>query len=243
MLFPLLFARARLFAVMAAIAATAEAAPPAAPAPEAEPTYYSCSVTRTGTFGTVWYWLDVPVDGSAPYHHIQWQNPNRAEGLRLLVRSDGPGPVDGRLNRFASFAATFLTSRPVTRDARIEIRRGPGQHNAFGFAYAGPYQRPSPWLDSGLHAVQTEGRWDELNVWMSGRESLIFALVRRDGSVVAEDRLDAATIAAATGAVTDAHRKRMSWPPTIGIGARCPGPSSSPEPTNRHRGSSRLASP
>lgn len=202
-----LFARTRLFAGIAALAATAQAAPPPAPAPEPEPTYYSCSVTRTGTFGAVWYWLDVPVDGSAPYHRVQWQTPDRAEGLELMARSDGPQSVGSGLNEFASFVATFTTSRPVSRDARIEIGRGPGEQDASGFAYAGPYQRLYPWLDGPLHAIETEGRWEDLVAWMRGRDFLTFALARRDGSVVAQERLDATTVAAAVGAIADAQRE------------------------------------
>jgi hypothetical protein len=203
MRFLLRIARARAFAAMAGVTAAAQAVSPNAPDPD--PTYFMCHVARTGTFGHIWYVLNVPVDGSAPFHRVNWQIPDRAEGLRLSVQSDGPPPVDGRLNDRAWFHVTFQTSRPVTRDARIEIRRMPGERYVPEFAYAGPYQRLHLGLSRGLHAIETQGRWEELNAWMNGRDFLTFALVRRNGTVVAEDRLDAATISDAAGAIAAAR--------------------------------------
>jgi hypothetical protein len=200
-----LIARACAFAWLAAVATMARPAPPA-PAPEPEPTYYICQVTRTSAFGSVFYTMNVPVDGSAPFHRVQWQIPERAEGLSFSVQWDGAAPVDGRLDGRAWFIVHFVTSRPVTRDARIEIRRMAGERYAAEFAYAGPYQRLQPWGNRGLHALETQGRWEELNIWLSGRDFLTFALVRRDGSVVAEDRLAAAMVAGTAGEIAAARR-------------------------------------
>jgi hypothetical protein len=202
---PRLTTRIRAFAGLAAIAATAQAAPPAA-APEPDPTYFTCVVTRTGAAGPVYYSLDVPIDGSARHHHVQWLIPQRAEGLTLSVQWDGAAPVEGRLDGRAWFTVHFVTSRPAARDARIEIRRLPGER--YGeFAYAGPYLRLEPYGNEGLHALETQGRWEELNAWMNGRDFLTFALVRRDGRVVAEDRLDAALIAGAAPEIEAARRE------------------------------------
>jgi hypothetical protein len=200
-----LIAQARAFAGLVAIAAMARAAPPA-PAPEPDPTFYICQVTRRSAFGSIFYTMNVPVDGSAPFHRVQWQIPERPEGLNLWVQWDGAAPEGGRLDGRAWFNAHFVTSRPVTHDARIEIRRMAGERYAAEFAYAGPYQRLQPWGNHGLHALETQGRWEELNIWMSGRGFLTFALVRRDGSLVAEDRLEAAMVAGAAGEIAAARR-------------------------------------
>jgi hypothetical protein len=78
----------------------------------------------------------------------------------------------------------------------MEGQRYPGE-----FAYAGPFLRPYHFTDSKLYYVEAQGRWGELNAWMKDRDSLTFALVKRDGAVLAEDRLDAATLADAATAI------------------------------------------
>ena len=189
----------------AVIATTTPAAPSAAP--DHEPSYYICTVARTGPFGHIYYSMNVPIDGSAPFLTVNWENPRRAEGLRLSVQWYGPPLVDGRFDDSAGFSVQFVTSRPTTRDMRIEIRRARGDRDVPELAYAGPYRRPHPMVNTRFHVIEMQERWEELDAWMRGRDFLTFALVRRNGAVVAEDRLDAATVAAAADAIADVRRE------------------------------------
>jgi hypothetical protein len=172
-----------------------------AAAADPEPTFYICSVERTTGFGKVWYSIDVPVDERSLFHRISWQIPQRAEGLRLQVDWAGSAPVSGRLDDRARVGVHFLSKRPFRGDVRIEVRRTPGQHYPSEFAYAGPFRRLYRWPNSPLYYIDADGRWGDLNTWMSGHDALTFALVRRDGDVLAEDSLEASTLAGASAAI------------------------------------------
>jgi hypothetical protein len=187
----------RSFASVAAIAAMAQAAE-AAPAPG--PTFYVCRAARDGAFGHIWFEMEVPVDGSARFHRINWSIPPRTEGLGISAQWMGEAPVNGQLDDRADVFVRMTTRRRIRGEARIEIRRDSRRHYPSQFAIAGQYQRPSH-PDRGFSHVETEGMWGELRDWMRGLDSLTFALVQRDGTVVAEDRLDAATLASAAAAI------------------------------------------
>ncbi len=178
---------APLLAATAAVAALAQ--------DDEEPNYYICIVERTGDFGSITYWLEVPVDGSAPFHRINWAIPRREQGLRLWVQQDLGAPVDGQLDDRSWVHIYFDTPKRIRDEVRIEIRRQPGERYPSEFSYAGPYKRPFLWHDRPFYYVETQARWGELRAWMAGRERLTFALVKRDGTVMDQDRLDAATLA------------------------------------------------
>jgi hypothetical protein len=186
-----------------AMTAVAHAEAPASPAPE--PSLYICQITHAGAFGQIWYQLTVSAGGGTPSRHVQWQLEPRAEGLKLTVGWDGPPTADGGLDDHAWATVYFQTAQRVGGEARIEIRRTPGQRYPGEFAYAGPFLRLYRWEDRPLHYIETQGRWGEIRHWMAGVDTLTFALVRRDGKVVSEDRLDAATIAGATAAIAAAR--------------------------------------
>lgn len=208
------------------LAALAQAAP--STEPDSGPTFYVCQVDRSGEFGKIFYTMEVPVDGSEPFHRIQWHIPtHREEGLQLHVQWNGAPPANGSLDDRSWVFVSFRTTRFIRDKVRIEIRRMPGERYPPEFAYAGPFQKAYRWPNSKLYHVDTQGRWGELNAWMAGRESLTFALVKRDGTVIAEDRLEAQTLTAAARAIAAAgpevgamaadYRRRCEVPSPIVI--------------------------
>lgn len=176
------------------------------PAADPDPQYYICTVQPHGPWGGVTYHLNVPVDGSAPHHWITWGTIRHPGGFYLQVQWHGPTPpAGGRMDERAWFSASFTLDRRVRGEARIEIRRAPGERHGVGFAYAGAFG-PIPRIGgTSTYSVTTQGRWGELLAWLAGRESVTFALVRRDGTMVAEQRLDADMLAAATAAIAQAR--------------------------------------
>ena len=208
------------------LAALAQAAPSAEP--DSGPTFYICQIDRSGEFGKIFYTMEVPVAVSEAFHRIQWHIPShREEGLRLYVNWDGAPPANGSLDDRSTVFVSFRTTRPIRDKVRIEIRRMPGERYPSEFAYAGPFQKAYRLPNSKLYHVDTEGRWGELNAWMAGREALTFALVKRDGTVIAEDRLEAQTLKAAAraiavvrpevGAMAADYRRRCEVPEPIVI--------------------------
>ncbi|MDQ4088103.1 MAG: hypothetical protein M3177_08885 [Pseudomonadota bacterium] len=182
------------------LTATAIAAPAAlVQRQDPEPTFYMCGASRTGPFGHIWYGMDVPVDGSARFHRITWTTPRRAEGLSLSATWMGPEPVGGLWDDRGWVSVTFSTTRRIRDRVRLEVRRRAGAIYPEQFAYAGPFKRMI--RDGPLSIIHAQGQWDELKVWMSGWEALTFALVRRNGTVMAEDHLDATTLAAVDAAI------------------------------------------
>ena len=180
------------------LAGSAQAAQPAA----AEPDKFNCSARRQSDFGEIWYTINVPVDGSEAFHRIAWDSPRRAEGVSLTVQWHGSAPPPGRFGDEAWAIIRFAVGRRVRGDVRIELRRTPGPHYPREFAYAGRFlpalrRHRNPSRDE----AETQARWEEINAWMRGRERLAVALVRRNGDVVAEDRLDAATLALSESAI------------------------------------------
>jgi hypothetical protein len=165
-----------------------------------EPSYYRCVATKAGAYGQVWYEMDVPVDGSAPFHRLDWQIHPLSEGISLAAQWNHP-PVNGHLESSVGFEVYFYTIHKVKGNARIEIRRSPGVRYGGEFEYAGPFSRPYREVDGSRYYIETTGHWDELNAWMTGRDAITFALVQTDGAVVAEDRLAGGTITSVTDAL------------------------------------------
>jgi hypothetical protein len=116
----------------------------------------------------------------------------------------GAMPPDGRFADRAWVSIYLRAAIPARGEARIEIRRQSGERYAGEFAYAGPYRPLYREGQGNIAYVDTQARWGELNVWMSGREAITFALVARDGRVLAEDRLEARTLAGAAEALVAA---------------------------------------
>ena len=193
-------------AVIAAATAGARADPGASPGsgPDASPSSYVCRITRSGDFGQVWYQLDVPVDGGAPFHRINWQLLPRGEGLGLSASWYG-APTNGHLDDRGWVNVSFETKRSIRDRVRLEIRRTPGPHYASEFAYAGPFLRLyRPSAGANFH-IEAAARWGELDAWTAGEDALTVALVRADGKVAAEDRLQTATLAGAVAAIVAAR--------------------------------------
>ena len=168
--------------------------------PAREPDYYVCSADLEGAFGHIWHAIEVPVDGSPRFHRIQWQSPARAEGVTLAAQRLDWDPAPERLDDRTQITILFATRRPGRGEVRLELRRRPGPHYPEEFAFAGPFSRAARG-DGGERRIDAPARWDEIAAWMNGRDALTAAIVRRDGSVVAEDRLDAALLAMPAAAI------------------------------------------
>ena len=139
------------------------------------PTFYTCSATKLGAYGQVWYELEVPVDGAAPFRRLSWQIRPPGDGISVSAHWDGAS-ADGRLDDNASVDVYFYTTLKIRDKVRIEIRRSPGTRYVGEFAYAGPFVRPYQSPDSARYYVEAEGRWGDINTWMNGRDALTFAL-------------------------------------------------------------------
>jgi len=170
-----------------------------------QPDWYDCIVSpRTGAFGTIFYRMDVSVDGTQPFHRVQWQIPKRKQGLELSVQWDGEGPFKREFDDRSTVRVYFWTLQGIRDEVRIEIRRADGKRYPGEFAFAGNFQKQFKWPDKPTrYYVEGEGRWGEMKAWMNGQPSLIFALVKKDGTVVAQDQLSAETLAGASVALAD----------------------------------------
>lgn len=182
------------------------AAPPPVPAPSPEPgpNYYLCMVNRQGPgSGSITYLLSVPVDGSAPYHRVTWVIVRQPGGLSLQVESSGETPAPGgHMDDRAWYFSRFSIDHPVRGEARLEIRRRSDRYYQGEFAFAGDYQRGFRYTNPFHQDFETQGRWGDLRAWLAGSANgVTFALVQRDGTVIAQQRLDAAMIEAGAAAI------------------------------------------
>lgn len=187
------------------LAAMAGAAQPPAPPPAPEPNYYICRVQPPTPGGVLAYEMDVPVDGSPVFHRARW-GVSRPSGFYLQVQWDGQvPPVAGRLEDRAWFTVNFNLAQRPRGEARIEIRRLTGERYPSEFAYAGPFARVQHLIGTQTYYASTQGRWGELRAWLEGREGIVFALVHKNGNVIAEERLTAAEVAAGAAAIAAAR--------------------------------------
>lgn len=202
------------------MAASALVQAPAAPATTDEPDYYVCAVAREGPFGRISYGLEVPVDEPRRFHRIRWQHVTRARGLLVSAQWSGWSAPE-RFPDAADVLLRFSAARPERGEVRLELRRATEARPVWAGSYWHTVRAPR---DAAPDA-SGEMHWGELRTLMGDGAFLIAALVRRDGLVIGEDRLDAAmlvmpdaAIAAATPdleAMALSYRSRCARPQTI----------------------------
>jgi hypothetical protein len=163
------------------------------------PTQYICQVTKQGPYGQVWYELDVPAEGGAAFHRLNWEIKPRGEGISVGAQWVGwHGASDSNhLDGNTPVNIYFYIFHQPKDKVRIEIRRSDKTRYPGEMSYAGLFARPYRLAETPLYYVETSTRWDDIINQMNDRDALIFALVQPDGTVVAQDRLTAATIAGA----------------------------------------------
>lgn len=189
----------------AMLLAAQAATPPPAAAPD--PEYYVCTVEKQGPeSGGITYWLSVPVDGSPAHHRVIWVVLRQPGGLSLQVEWNSPAPLPGgRMDDRSWYIAGFYLDHRVRGEARIEVRRRADTHYPSEFAFAAPYQRGSQGGRTVSHFFTSQGRWGDLRAWLAGHGHVTFALVNREGAVLARQRLDTALLDAGAAAIEQAR--------------------------------------
>jgi hypothetical protein len=145
---------------------------------EREPDYYVCEAHAEGDFGSIWYTIERLIDGTIPYHRINWSGPYRAEGTNLHLQWVDRGPFVRSSERAADLWLSLRTKTRTVGEARLELRR---RSNPSEVIAAGAFSTPHRWQD--VYVFQIEKHWSDLRTSFGDDESLVVALVQSNGEV------------------------------------------------------------
>ena len=104
---------------------------------------------------------------------------------------------------WAWYNAGFYLHPPRRAEARIEIRRRDDRQYREEFTFAGLFQRGTHMREMSYYSSQ--GRWGDLMAWLAGRDHVTFVLADPRGNILAQQRVDAALLAAGAAAIEAAR--------------------------------------
>lgn len=171
---------------------------------EREPEYYVCESRTAGEFGSIWYTIEVLVDGSVPYHRVNWSSRRLGEGVELHLQWLDRGPFTQASGRAADVWVSLRTRVRPAQPARLEVRsRTDPSRLIFAGAVA---QSPR----GALSTFQMEAHWSDLQAWLGKGDAVLLALTQRDGTVVQWELLSASTIVGLDRAIAIARPQAES---------------------------------